>query len=138
MTHHARCKFCKKPITAESDPSCPEEWATKLASMLACNRCADYRSRMSSLLDSIRKTCLDYIQAHNSPQKKAMTDEFMSKTRATLGRLTQSLATAACRHRGINTVWEPDFTQQLLDMPDRSNKVIATYLRMLPTKPCQP
>ena len=134
MTHHARCKFCQIPITVDSDPNCPQEWALLLASMLACNRCADYRARMSSLLDSIRFTCLNYIQAHNSPDQKALTDVFMDKTRAALNRLTQGVAAASCRHRGINTVWEPDFTQQLIDMPDKSNKVVAAYLRLLPTR----
>jgi hypothetical protein len=100
--------------------------------MLACNRCADYRSRMSSLLHSIRQTCLDYIQAFNSTAQKAMTEEFIAKTRATLSRLTQALAASACRHRGINTIWEPDFIQQLFDMPEKSNKVVAAYLRLLP------
>jgi hypothetical protein len=99
--------------------------------MIACNRCADYRARISSLLDSIRVACLSYIQAHNSPERKAMTDEFMDKTRATLRRLTQAIAATACRHRGINTIWEPDFIQQLLDMPDKSNKVVATYMKFI-------
>ena len=132
MTYQATCKFCRKPLTVESDQNCPDEWAARLVALLACNSCADYRSRMTRYLDAIRKTCLDYIQAHNAKELKAEDED---KVRSTLRRLTQGVAAAACRHRGIVTIWEPDFVQQLIDMPDKSNKVVAAYLRLLPTKP---
>jgi hypothetical protein len=124
MTHTKPCKFCGLPLTVESDPDCPAEWAESLLGLLACNRCADYRSRMATIGAEIRKICLNLIQMVNS---KAMPPEVESKIRKLLEALTWKVAEATCRFHRIAVIYDQDFVSQILENPDKSSAILKTY-----------
>jgi len=128
MTHSKPCKFCGIPLTVESSHDCPADWSNVILGLLACNRCADYRSSMIRLNDSIRRTCQTFIQMHNAG---AMNEETTTALRQTLGTLTKRVADAVCRFYRVALIWEPDFIQQLIDQPDKHTRVISTYTRLV-------
>lgn len=129
MTHTKPCKFCGIPVTVESDPDCPPEWAESLLKMLACNRCADYRARMGRIGAEIRKICLNLIQLINS---KTATDEATGKARKLLEAMTWKVAEATCKfYRTRTTIYSQDFVDQIMEHPDKSSLILKTYAGMV-------
>lgn len=129
MTHTKPCKFCGIPVTVQSDPECPPEWAESLLKLLACNRCADYRAMMSKLGSAIRTVCLNYVQLVNSKTDDA---EKTSKVRKSLEAMTWKVAKATCDfYRTGNTIYSQDFVDQMMEHPDKSTLILKTYATMV-------
>lgn len=129
MTHTKPCKFCGIPVTVESDPDCPPEWAESLLNMLSCNRCADYRAAMGRIGAAIRKVCLNYIQLVNG---KTITDDGRNKVRKGLEALTWKVADATCKfYRTRATIYSQDFVDQIMEHPDKSALILKTYAGMV-------
>lgn len=124
MTHTKPCKFCGLPVTVQSDPDCPQEWAESLLKMLSCNRCADYRSAMGQIGAEIRKVCLGMIQMING---KVSTPDREAGIRKILERLTWKVAEATCRFYRIKTIYDQDFVDQIMEHPDKSSAILRTY-----------
>lgn len=124
MTHTKPCKFCGIPVTVESDPDCPPEWAESLLKLLACNRCADYRAMMSKLGSAIRTVSLNYVQLVNSKTDDA---EKTAKVRKSLEAMTWKVAEATCRFYRIKTIYDQDFVSQIMEHPDKSSLILKTY-----------
>lgn len=124
--YRTKCKFCGVLVVACADEQCPKDWANQLAPMLACNRCADYRAGMNRLCDALRGVALNYMQRTLC---KNADDKFIAETRATLERITKSLASVICKFYNMQTVWEPDFVEQCFDHPHKTNKVVGAYIR---------
>lgn len=119
MTHTKNCKFCGLPVTVESHPDCPVEWAESLLKLLSCNRCADYRSAMARIGAAIRKVCLTMLQSNNP--------EVGAKSRKSLEALTWKVAEASCKFYRVNTIYSQDFVDQLMENPDKSSLILKTY-----------
>jgi len=129
MTHTKPCKFCGLPVTVESDPECPPEWAQSLLNMLACNRCADYRAAMGRIGAEIRKVCLNMIQMING---RVSTPEKEAKIRKAVENMTWKVAEATCKfYRVKNVIYDQDFVDQIMEHPDKSSKILSTYAGMV-------
>lgn len=129
MTHTKPCKFCGVPVTVESHADCPSEWVESLLKMLSCNRCADYRAKMSAIGSAIRKVCLNFVQLANSKTDDA---EKTGKVRKSLEALTWKVAEATCKfYRTRAVIYNQDFVDQIMENPDRSSLILKTYAAMV-------
>lgn len=128
MTHQQRCKFCGVMLTVESDPDCPQEWAESLLKLLACNRCADYRAKMTKIGVEIRRVCTNYIQLVNS---KKGDEETKSKTRKLLEGMTWKVAEATCKFYGTPFIYDQEFVDQIMEHPDKSTIILKAYAKTI-------
>lgn len=136
MKHHTKCKFCGADCEVEQHEDCPDDWAEKLLAMVACNRCADFRTNLSTHGADVHKACANYIQVLNSNKG---TTEKEQQMRRTLEILTRRIADTACRfYRLKPVVWDPDFVQQIMERPDKSWAIISTYIRMVAAEARKP
>ena len=109
------CTFCGAPGVAKYQ----SEFIAKAdfwKSILCCNRCGDYKSKLRSLTDAVSAECMEM--------------RFGKKTdmiRATLERLTKAIATIVCAYHRIPNTWSFDFVDQLMERPDSSGRIIRAY-----------
>lgn len=136
MIHHVHCKFCGSDCEVEQHEDCPDEWADKLLPMVACNRCADFRSNLTSHGSDVHKACASYIQVLNSNKG---TQEKEQQMRRTLEIMTRRIADTTCRfYRLEPAVWDIDFVQQIMEKPEKSWAIISTYIRMVAAESRKP
>lgn len=124
MTIQRPCKFCGVTVIVESDPGCPPEWANSLANMLACNRCADHRAEMNTLMQSMRKICLNLVQLLNG---KKLTPATEQAARDAITTMTRRISASVCKFHRINIIYDNAFVEQIFEHPDKSGAVIAAY-----------
>lgn len=125
------CKFCGLPGSAEAGEGASmfdvERWRT----ILACNRCADYRVSTRTLCDKIHTTCAFLLFGRNGRPEVKSEDKFRVK----LTDLTKQLATVACKHRWIQNIWDVAFVDMLIEKPDCCRIVTGKYLRDIEKMP---
>ena len=124
--HSVKCKFCGLPFTVNVDEdSCGWFKLPWWLSLAACNRCADYRTRMLDYCDSIKRTCDDWTQACNTGPKteaKARQD-----TDEILCAVTKRLYRFIDKHCRATTQWDHAIVETLMDKPQHARSVILGY-----------
>lgn len=136
MKHQVNCKFCGSQCEVEQHEDCPDDWADILLPMVACNRCADFRSGITARGADIHRVCQNYIQMKNS--NKATPDKEYETSRI-LEAMTRRIADTVCRfYRLQPVVWDIDFVQQIMEKPDKSWAIISTYIRMVSAESRKP
>ena len=122
-----KCPLCGKDGRAEYDPEGVnqlEHWKK----LLHCNRCADFMVELRSLRERARQISM----AHMTLQKTGkLTEERRSELRSKLSEATKAIAGLVGHQWSIVPVWEPEFIDQLLEFPDKSEFIVNQYARMI-------
>lgn len=119
------CKMCGQPGQAKYDSDTPQPWVNKLKALLTCDRCYDYISVRNKLRSDIYK-CAMRVKTVRDRRIVDM-DEVLKKCRRDLLDLTRSFAKLVCGHYKRPFLWEPEFVDQLMDLPDKAIKILKLY-----------
>lgn len=124
------CHFCGKPGVAYYDDSCPPLRLEIWQKMLACNRCADYKTKLAQLIDGISATVRTFATWSHSKQAEARAEAAKTaQDRLTIQ--TRELASLVCNFHHLETVWEMPFVELLMQRPDRAFGTISDYERRI-------
>lgn len=124
-----KCKYCHKPGVAYYDPNCDNLRLECWTAMLSCNRCADFHTKRVKLTESIWSTCYSLAVIIEGTHDKSVHGEALSRAREKLNLKTKAFAAHICTFFNKITVWEPDFTQMLLDAPRKCHDTLHHYHR---------
>lgn len=129
MRHNAdyKCKFCGKPgsVSYEIESGTETMFSIeKWLSMLACNRCADFRSNVRMTTDRIGRICAIYHAA-----TLAHGDTARAATREKLTAPVQNLTRIVCDYYRMRRLDDPEFVEILMDRPLHAATVIKTYIQ---------
>ena len=123
------CKFCGKPGQVEAFPEGfamirPEVWIPNLA----CNRCSDFKVALRKLENSVANACqvLNSCRASLDGEKKNGAE---TKIRTRIDDFTKRICGITCVHYRVANVWSPDFTQMIVESPNRCRAAIRIYVR---------
>jgi len=135
-----KCKICGRPGVARYDDSCPINSLQAWVSMLAHDRCHDYaiaRRRVERSISAVCDTILRTRVHDNFPDDVTVerAKHTVESARPILSFLTHRYADICCAYHHLQTIWEPDFPQQLLDHPDKSKLIMTTYVQGIKTLP---
>lgn len=122
MTITANCKFCKVPIVAEAHPDCPELNLKAWLPLLCCNRCGEFQQWLRKMIGWTRKTCVAWSTRPHKAREASR-----GETHEELQRITRRIAEVVCKFHWIETVWELDFVEQLMERPDRAEAIVKLY-----------
>jgi hypothetical protein len=120
------CPTCRTSHVAEYDPAGVKDLG-RWKPLLRCNRCADYldaKNRLNCKLASLCRSLAVTREAHHGK----LPTEIESEARLKLERLTGEFARLVCDHARLETLWDQDFVEQLLEHPGRCNAVVQAYL----------
>ena len=124
------CKFCKKPGDAKFDGTNPDVvykmplWL----SMLACDRCADYRMERRKFIEGIRKACNSYQAALSDMSGERLAAK-RNAVEAALEHATKKLSAVVCEHYRVTNVWHREFVNMLMDHPDNWLTIVNKYVK---------
>lgn len=127
MTIPHTCRICRIAISLEPHPDCPELKIAGWLPLVVCNRCAEFRQWVWRAEKGVNAVCHRYwlLKCHGKEK------DFTAEVRDRLNTLTRVFADRVCRHYGVATKWEPDFVQQLLDMPEKALGILAVYEKLI-------
>ena len=117
------CKRCERPGVAEYD----EEWVNNLdywASMLTCNPCADYLTKLRRLKDVIYQLSIDLNRTRNNREE-------VVKIRDVLILNTKKIAFVVSREYRVMNEWSIEFVDQIMEQPDKSLLIVDTYEKII-------
>lgn len=118
MTRMAyNCKECGRPGVVDYEPEFigeAEVWKARLV----CNRCGDFLMLLSKLRERAGKISRFANRLNSSEAEKC---------RLKMVDCTKEIARAVCAHWRVQTVWEPDFVDQLMERPEKTDIIIKVY-----------
>ena len=120
------CRFCGSARVAQYDDGCPTLNLDKWKQLVACDRCCAYHIERRRLAHRIGLVC-STIEIAKGGRK--FNGQLESDTREKLQWITKDIAKLVCDYHNLQTVWEPDFIQQLVDRPDMCDAIIKSYYR---------
>jgi hypothetical protein len=124
------CKFCSAPITLEMDDDGDICFGLDyLKSIAACNRCADYREKRRSLIDRLINHSIEWSRAKT--KQLPLGPQEMDKLKEAIISATKKYSDLCCRFKRIQSVWEYDFAQQIMDQPHKTMQILSFYERNL-------
>lgn len=109
MNVETTCKFCKRPITLEIDPSYDiGKDPMGLVPLACCNRCADLRERRRNIVAALNEVCLSLAAELNPSVLFKMKDE-----------AREGMRTLLMKYRGLAEDWHHgdcgDWDEAMLD-----------------------
>lgn len=122
------CKFCKQQRTFEVEwtEACDQFNLAKWIPILACNRCAEHERKRRDLQSSIVRLTFQIIA-----DRKALKGQAALKAedgaREAIGTLLARFATCVCDHLFIQTQFDRDFTDQIMEKPEVAHKLLGFY-----------
>lgn len=118
-----KCKLCGGPGTAHFPEDAPQEAVDKWFPMLCHNQCADRQRARRDSEETIISLCLRY--AHSDKATKIKTRD---STKSLLDKVTLKYAKALAEIMGLpKYVWTEDFSELLLDRPERCGSILFNY-----------
>lgn len=124
-----KCKFCGREGIAQYDADCPPIRLERWQPLLACNRCADFHSVRERLKAGLWAICYTLAVVLESGADESVRKEAIRQSRERLNKKTKAFAEHICAFHRKMTIWEPDFTQMLLDAPRKCQQILAHYER---------
>ena len=124
------CQFCGRPGIAYYETDCPGLHIEVWQKLLACNACADYKSRVNLLTDAIGKFARTFA-VHSTSQIQDVRMEAAKVAREKLTAVTQQLAAHICKFHAITTQWETDFVDIIMERPEMVLMVLKDYERRI-------
>ncbi len=124
------CKFCRRTGIAQLADDLPADWIQldKWKAMLCCNRCADYMEAKRKCLWAIRKAAILLAQMRVTATGQELL-KIEAAVRERLVGLTKRFAAVVCDYLLVETVWEEEFVNMLMDKPDRCEDIASHYVR---------
>lgn len=122
------CKFCRKPQVTKWHPNSfftEEKWR----SLLACNRCSDFRMAKLRYESAINKLCTKLHSARTVGVENI--NVLQGVIEAKLTEITKKLSEATCAYHMLQPFWDHDFVLQLLERPDIAWKICRNYQSMI-------
>jgi len=126
----ASCKFCRRELDIKIDPACPRAEAEFWLTIAACNRCADYRTGLHTIIAAIANVCRTLTRIRDGESSSRQRVEDRCKT--VLVELTRKYANHVCDFYNKTTVWEPDFPQMLFEQPAKVDIALLAYRQGIP------
>lgn len=128
MNYPYTCKICGTPGIAEAYDDCPVEWMKKLAPLLACDPCADLKTRLLNARDSILRACKALVRGEEIGIKPEDMATIRRKCREVLMRSTREYADVIRIYRKSDKlVWSEDFAENLLTSPGKAVSLLRFY-----------
>ena len=125
-----KCKFCGRNGETSYSSDCPPLRLERWLPLLACNRCADFHRSRNRLVDDVWAHCYSLSLAIEShAHDREMLAEVRTLARERLNRKTKAFAALVCAFHHKAVIWEPDFTQMLLDAPRKCHQILSHYER---------
>ncbi len=122
------CKFCGRP--AQVDPG-PDRFGIfdmkKWITLLCCNSCGEFMEDKRKIEDAVKHECLR-IWAYRKQEKdhqKVSKEEVRAEEILTA--LTKRYARLVCDHYRVAFTWDAEFTNMLMDNPQKSNSILFTF-----------
>jgi hypothetical protein len=110
-----KCRFCGREVVANASGDTDPVWDSRLSSMVACNRCADYRAGKRKWGEAIARVCSELSVVKRG--RRGLPQEARQEAEAALRRLTQSYSATICRYLGLPDDWGEDYVDQLIESP---------------------
>ena len=123
------CKFCRRPGVAEYDEGMVRD-VSKWATMLACDPCGDFMDSKRRLKDIFRSIGYRLTTARLTRSKKL--DEVEAESRKRFAEASRTFAALVCSYYRCALIWEPEFVEQLIDAPNRTDHIAEFYFRSVP------
>lgn len=121
------CGLCGKPGEAEYESDMVHN-IDRWVSILHCNRCADFRSMLRKLRENCKRLTVLRWQLQKFGK---MTEDRETTIRTQLASLTKAISQLVCTHWRVAIVWEPDFVNQMLNFPDKTEFIVNHYAEMI-------
>lgn len=122
MTIVTSCKFCKGPITATAHPDCPELHLEAWKPLLCCNRCGEFQEWFRRIINRARAAAGEWAVLLPTKREAGRQD-----TAEKLAQITRRIADVVCRFYRIGYYWDQDFIDQIMEQPDKTERIIRAY-----------
>lgn len=122
----AKCKFCHIPLTLRIDPdgaNSPMFNIEKMLPFAACNRCADYYTKVRSLGEIIRDVALTFLSKRKSDAE--------ARSREQLERQTKSYVGLVCDHYRVPRQWDKEFSDIIVEKPESVYIILRAYRKQI-------
>lgn len=122
------CKFCRRHIEMEVDEAgfnSPIINAKLWLANCACNRCATFYKSRAIIAEKIGKYCQILIDSRRGQRDNEKENAICDR----LTTLTKQLAKIVCDFYTLETQWESDFVDNLMQEPAKFNIVLNIYIR---------
>ena len=122
------CRRCGATIRLVPDPSCPDHQAGQLAaSVLYCDRCADYGWERSQVLHQIAREANALVTVRSKPKRTDDDEAAIRSCVESIARLCRAFAGRCCEFYRVQLVWDQEFPTMLCQQPDKLKTVIGMY-----------
>ena len=128
MTLNHKCKFCQCPVVLEMDDSAVDYFGLEFwKSLAACNRCADYREKKRRLQEQLVDHSVKW--ARHKMKQVPLNEADVARLMELVEKCTKKYADLVCRFNHVQSLWQQDFMQQILDMPGKTLRILHFYER---------
>ena len=121
------CGLCGKPGKVQCHDGIIQNEHAWIA-MLHCNRCADFKVALRALREHCKSVMIFRWQLQ---QTGKMTPELTGEIKEMLIAATKAVAELTARHWRVDTVWDLDFVNQLMEFPDKAEFIVNQYAKMI-------
>lgn len=122
------CKFCRHGCTFEVnwDEACEQFDLSKWIPILVCDRCGNHERKRRDIESSIIKLAIQIVVDRRALRGPALL-KAEAAARECLNVKLMAYATCICDHLFIQTQFDNDFTDQIVEKPDKAHKLLAFY-----------
>ncbi len=124
-TLNYQCPMCGKDGQANYD----EDYVHKVEvwkSWLHCDACSDYHARIIRLRDRVKNGVLRY---QNAMLKGTPDSKLTVEVSDVLEKITRKITASTARRWGEPDDWTPEFVNQIMDNPHKSEFIVNDYVR---------
>jgi hypothetical protein len=125
------CHCCQRNGVATYDATCAPIRLERWVPLLVCNRCGDFHAGRRLMADGLWKTCYSLAVIMDTVPDASVRSEAIRQARERLNVKTKMFAAHVCNFWRVMTMWEPDFTQILLEKPRQCEQVLKDYERRI-------
>jgi len=129
MKLHTSCKFCRRPIEMDVDEAgfqSPIINAKLWLANIACNRCATFYKTRSAISERIGKNCELLLNSRRTGKRD---NEIEVAVCDQLTKLTKQLAKIVCEFHSLETQWDSEFVDNLMQAPAKFSLVLNIYAK---------
>lgn len=135
--YQLKCKFCGRNIVVRASDQCPEDWSDRLAKLVICNRCADYRDGWRRATRTIATAVATYQRAIEwQPEtfaEKKKNEKLLQRARANATWGAKLFHKTLSDYYAVQARWDDQLVEELLRVAKQEEvgMVLAAHARSI-------